>query len=72
MTLEPFEKLIPGGRIYARNAGSFEADDGRQVDFAEALVLEFRGKKAVIETQVLASFADHLQNDAELRKVFGI
>lgn len=72
MTLEAFEVLIPGGRIYARNAGSFTDDDDRLVEFGEAMVLEYRGRKCPIDTAVLPSFLDQLQNNAELRKVFGI
>jgi hypothetical protein len=68
--LEPFEVLIAGGRIYARNAGKFEADDGREVEYCEALVFEYRGKKAVIETAGLPSLVDHLANNHELRAVF--
>lgn len=68
--MEQYERLFMGGRIFTRPAGKFEdQESGRVVEYGDALGIEFRGRKAIIEVAAVPSVLDALLNDSELIKI---
>lgn len=68
--MEHFQKDVPGGFLCSRPAGKFEGEDGRVVEFNDALDFTFRKKRIVIEIDALQELADHICNDTEFQKAF--
>lgn len=66
--MDQVEHLFMGGRVFTRPAGQFQdQESGRVIQFGDALAIEFRGKRAVIEVDALPSILDILENDTALR-----
>jgi len=68
--MEHFQVDVPGGFMVSRPAGKFEGEDGRVVEFNDALDFTFRKKRIVIELDALRELADHCQNDIAFQKAF--
>lgn len=71
--MDPYERLVVGGRIFTRPAGTFQdPETGRTVEYGDALAIEYRGRKAVVEVAALPTVLDVLENDSKLRSILGL
>lgn len=57
------EHIFPGGHLVEREAGSFKDDDGRVVDFENAIMCSYRGKRYPLPCPLVLALVNAVAED---------